>query len=186
MEANRVLKETEEKMMKAVENAKHEFTTVRTGRALLTLLDNIKVEAYGNPMPIKQVASLSVPEPRTMQIQPWDTSLVSAIEKAILKSDLGITPQNDGKIIRLHMPQLTEERRKELVKVVHKLAEEGKVSIRNIRRHTVEEFKKLEKEGKIPEDDGKHNEKKAQELHDKYILEVDKAVKKKEEEIMEV
>lgn len=186
MESNRVLKEAEEKMTKAVDNTKHEFTTVRTGRASLTLLDSVKVEAYGSTVPIKQVASLSVPEPRTMQIQPWDVSLVSAIEKAILKSDLGITPQNDGKIIRLHVPQLTEDRRKELVKVVHKLAEEGKVSIRNIRRHTVEEFKKLEKDGKIPEDEGKHNEKKAQELHDKFIAEIDKVVKKKEEEIMEV
>ena len=186
MEANRVLKETEEKMVKALENAKHEFSTVRTGRASLALLDTIRVDSYGNPMPLKQVASLSIPEPRTIQIQLWDMSLIGAIEKAILKSELGITPQNDGKIIRLHLPQLTEERRKELVKVVHKLAEESRIAIRNIRRHTVEEFKKLEKAGKIPEDEGKHNEKKAQELHDKYIVEIDKALKKKEEEIMEV
>jgi len=186
MESNRVLKETEEKMIKALENTKHEFATIRTGRASLTILDTIKVEAYGNPMSLKQVASLTIPEPRTIQIQPWDTSLMTPIEKAILKSDLGITPQNDGKIIRLHIPQLTEERRKELVKVVHKLAEEGRISVRNIRRHTVEEFKKLEKDGKIPEDEGKHSEKKAQELHDKYMVEIDKALKKKEEEIMEV
>ena len=139
-----------------MENVQHEFATVRTGRASASLLDTVKVEAYGTPTPIKQVASITIPEARSIQIQPWDASLMSAIEKALLKSDIGITPQNDGKMIRLNMPQLTQERRKELVKVIHKLAEEkGRVSIRTIRRHSVDVIKKDEKEGLIPEDEAK-------------------------------
>ncbi len=179
-------KKTDEKMNKALDALRKEFATLRTGRASLGMLDGIAVDYYGTATPLNQVANMAVPDPRTITIQPWEAKMLGEIEKAILKSDLGITPQNDGKIIRLHMPQLTEERRKELVKVVHKLAEEGRIAVRNIRRHTVEEFKKLEKDGKIPEDEGKHNEKKAQDLHDKYIVEIDKALKKKEEEIMEV
>jgi len=181
-----LLKETEEKMLKAVENAKHEFSKIRTGRASTALLDPVHVEAYGSSMTLKQVANVSVPDPRTLAIQPWDTSLVGAIEKAILKSDLGITPNNDGKIIRIVLPQLTEERRHDLVKIVRKLAEEGKIAIRSIRRHTVETLKKLEKDGTVPEDEGKQNEKKVQDLHDKYIKLVDEALQKKEAEIMEV
>ena len=184
---NTILKDTEDKMKKTLETVQHEFSTVRTGRASASLLDMIKVEAYGNPMPIKQLANVTIPEPRTIQIQPWDPSQIGAVEKAILKSDLGITPQNDGKIIRLHMPQLTEERRKELVKVVHKMSEEkGRIAVRNERRDAMEKFKKLKKDGQIPEDEEKHYEKKIQELHDKFIVEIDKAVKKKEEEIMAV
>ena len=187
MQENAIIKDSEEKMTKALETVRHEFSTVRTSRATPTLLDTIKVDAYGTATPLKQVASISVPEARTMVIQPWDASLMQAIEKAILKSDLGITPQNDGKSIRLNMPQLTEERRKDLIKVVHKIAEEkGRVSIRNIRRHAVDALKKMEKDGLIPEDEGKKLEKKAQELHDKFIAEIDKSIKKKEEEIMEV
>ncbi|MCX7918300.1 MAG: ribosome recycling factor [bacterium] len=181
-----LLKETEEKMLKAVENAKYEFSKIRTGRATTALLDPIHVEAYGGTMTIKQIANVSIPDPRTLAIQPWDVSLLGAIEKAILKSDLGITPNNDGKIIRIVLPQLTEERRHDLVKVVRKLAEEGRIAVRSIRRHTVETLKKLEKEGKLPEDEGKHNEKKVQELHDKYIKLIDEALAKKEAEIMEV
>lgn len=187
MTSNIILKDTEEKMHKTIENTVHEFATIRTGRASLTLLEPIKIEAYGgNPMPLKQIANLSIPDTRTIQIQPWDISLVSIIEKAILKSNLGITPQNDGKVIRLHMPQLTQERRKDLVKLVHKLAEEGRIAIRNIRRHAIEEYKKMEKNGDIPEDEGKKNEKKVHDLHDKYMTEIDSATKKKEAEIMEI
>jgi ribosome recycling factor len=187
MPDNAIIKDSEEKMNKALETVRHEFSTVRTSRATPTLLDTIKVDAYGTPTPLKQVASISVPEARTMLVQPWDASLMQAIEKAILKSDLGITPQNDGKAIRLSMPQLTEDRRKDLIKVVHRIAEEkGRVSIRNIRRHAVESLKKMEKDGLVPEDEGKKLEKKAQELHDRFIAEIDKSIKKKEEEIMEV
>jgi ribosome recycling factor len=187
MQENSIIKDSEEKMLKALESVRHEFSTVRTSRATPALLDNIKVEAYGSPMPIKQAASITCPEPRSIQIQPWDVSLIGAIEKAILKSDLGITPQNDGKIIRLNMPQLTQERRKELVKIIHKLAEEkGRISVRNIRRQAVETIKKQGKDGIIPEDEAKKLEKKMQDLHDKYIGEIDKLVTKKEEEIMEV
>ena len=181
-----LLKETEDKMLKAVDNAKYEFSKIRTGRASAAILDPIHVEAYGSSMTIKQVGNISIPDPRTLAIQPWDVSLAGAIEKAILKSDLGITPNNDGKIIRLTLPQLTEERRHDLVKVVRKLAEEGRIAIRTIRRHTVETLKKLEKDGKVPEDEGKHNEKKVQDLHDKYIKLIDEALQKKEAEIMEV
>ncbi len=187
MQENPIIKDSEEKMQKAMETVRHEFSTVRTSRAAPSLLDNIKVDAYGSQMPIKQAASITCPEPRSIQIQPWDVSLMGAIEKAILKSDLGITPQNDGKMIRLNMPQLTQERRKELVKIIHKLAEEkGRVSIRNIRRQAVETLKKQGKDGLIPEDEEKKLEKKIQEQHDKFILEIDKSLKKKEEEIMEV
>jgi len=182
-----ILKDSEDKMIKAVDSVKHEFSTVRTGRASTALLDNIKVEAYGAQTPIKQLANISTPESRTLQIQPWDASLMGAIEKAILKSDIGITPQNDGKTIRLSMPQLTQERRKELVKIIHKMAEEkGKVSIRTIRRHAVDILKKDEKDGKLPEDESKKQEKKVQDLHDKFIADIDAATKKKEAEIMEV
>lgn len=181
-----LLKETEDKMLKAVESAKYEFSKIRTGRASTALLDAIHVEAYGSSMTIKQVGNVSIPDPRTLAIQPWDGSLLGAIEKAILKSDLGITPNNDGKTIRITLPQLTEERRHDLVKVVRKLAEEGRIAIRTIRRHTVETLKKLEKDGKVPEDEGKHNEKKVQDLHDKYIKLIDESLHKKEAEIMEV
>ena len=181
-----LLKETEDKMIKAVESAKYEFSKIRTGRASTALLDAIHVEAYGSSMTIKQVGIVSIPDPRTLAIQPWDASLLGAIEKAILKSDLGITPNNDGKIIRITLPQLTEERRHDLVKVVRKLAEEGRIAIRTIRRHTIETLKKLEKDGKVPEDEGKHNEKKVQDIHDKYIKLIDEALHKKEAEIMEV
>jgi ribosome recycling factor len=181
-----LLKETEDKMVKAVESAKYEFSKIRTGRASTALLDSIHVDAYGSSMTIKQVGNVSIPDPRTIAIQPWDGSLLGAIEKAILKSDLGITPNNDGKIIRITLPQLTEERRHDLVKIIRKLAEEGRIAVRAIRRHTVETLKKLEKDGKVPEDEGKHNEKKVQELHDKYIKLIDEALHKKEAEIMEV
>lgn len=181
-----LLKETEDKMNKAIENARLEFSKIRTSRASLTLLDPIKVEAYGSVMAIKQLANLSIPEPRTIVIQPWDASLMSAIEKGILKSDLGITPNNDGKVIRITLPQLTEERRRDLVKIVRKLAEEGRIAVRAIRRHTVETLKQLEKDGKVPEDEGKHNEKKVQDIHDKYIKLIDESLQKKEAEIMEV
>jgi ribosome recycling factor len=187
MQENTIIKDSEEKMLKALESVRHEFSTVRTSRATPSLLDNIKVDAYGSQMPIKQAASITCPEPRSIQIQPWDVSLMGAIEKAILKSDLGITPQNDGKLIRLNMPQLTQDRRKELVKIIHKLAEEkGRIAVRNIRRQAVETLKKQGKDGIIPEDEAKKLEKKMQDLHDKYIGEIDKLVTKKEEEIMEV
>jgi ribosome recycling factor len=170
-------------MDKAVEAVKREFATVRTGKATTALLDLVRVEAYGSEMPLNQVASVSAPEPKLLTVQPWDKSLLKAVEKAILASDLGLTPSNDGAIIRIPIPPLTEERRRELVKVVHKFAEEGRVAIRHARADAITKIKKTEH---VSDDEKKHAEKDVQKLHDDHLKQVDAAVKAKEADIMEV
>ncbi|MBI2952574.1 ribosome recycling factor [bacterium] len=183
---NDITHEARSHMQKAVESVQHEMALIRTGRATTNLLDVVRVEYYGAHVPVNQVATIGVPEPRLLTIQPWDKSAISAIEKAILASGLGLTPSNDGTIIRLPIPQLTEERRKDLVRVVHKLAEEGRVSIRNARREANEMLKEGEKEGEIPEDDCKKAQKHVQDLTDEHIKKIDEILKRKETEIMEV
>ena len=178
--------EVESKMEKRVQGLLGEYKTIRAGRANASVLDKISVEYYGSLTPVNQVGSISSPEPRLLVIQPWDTSLLREIEKAINKSDLGISPQNDGKVIRLSFPPLTEERRKELVKQVKKYAEETKVQIRNARRDGIEMYKKQKKDGEITEDDMKKIEKDIQALTDKYIKEVDSIAADKEKEITEL
>jgi ribosome recycling factor len=177
------LKHAKQQMDKSVEAVKREFATVRTGKATTALLDLVRVEAYGSEVPLTQVASVAAPEPKLLTIQPWDKSLLKPIEKAILGSDLGLTPSNDGHLIRIPLPPLTEERRKELVKVIHKLAEEGRVGIRHARTETIAKIKKTEH---VSEDEQKKAEKDAQKTHDEHLKLVDNAVKAKEAEIMEV
>ena len=180
------LKVYEEKMTKSYDAMIREFTAIRAGRANPHVLDKLKVDYYGTPTPIQQVGNISVPEPRMLQIQPWEKSLIKAIEKAILTSDLGITPSNDGTVIRLVFPELTEERRKDLVKDIKKKSEAAKVAIRNIRRDANEVFKKQNKANEISEDDMKDLETKTQKMTDKYIADIDKAVDEKSKEIMTV
>ncbi len=177
------VKHARQAMDKAVEAVKREFATVRTGKATTALLDLVRVDAYGSEMPLNQVASVAAPEPKLLTIQPWDKTLLKAIEKAILTSDLGLTPANDGTLIRIPIPALTEERRKDLVKVVHKLAEEGRVAVRHARTEAITRIKKTEH---VSEDEKKHAEKDVQKLHDDHLKLVDAAVKTKEAEIMEV
>lgn len=176
-------KEFKERMQKSLDHLASEFATVRAGRANAGVLDHIQVEYYGSPTPIQQVASISSPDPRSLVIQPWDGSVLKAIEKAILTSDLGINPTNDGKCIRLLFPQLTEERRKDLVKQVKKYGEECKVAIRNIRRDAIDTFKKQQKASEITEDDLKGLEKEMQKTTDEFIKKVDEMVAKKEKEL---
>ena len=176
----------EEKMLKTIEHVKADFASVRAGRANAGVLDRIMVEYYGTPTPLNQVAAIASPDPRTLTIQPWDGTLLRAIEKAIQTSDLGINPQNDGRIIRLSFPQLTEERRKELTKQVHKYGEDGTVAIRNIRREAMDAFKKSEKKGELTEDDLKDLEKELQNLTDKQCKVLDDLTSKKEKELMAV
>ena len=175
-----------EKMDHSIEALKKEFASVRTGRASLALLDGIKVDYYGTPTPLQQVASLSVPESRQIAIQPWNQKIISDIEKAIMKSDLGLTPTNDGKVIRINIPLLTEERRKQLVKVVRKNSEDAKVAVRNIRRDVNDEIKKLEKEKHLSEDDTKKSLDEIQKFTDSYVKKIDEILMHKEKEIMEV
>lgn len=176
----------EEKMKKAIEALRREFVTLRAGRATPALLDKITVDYYGTPTPITQVANISVPEPRMITIQAWEKTMIAQIEKAILKSDLGLTPNSDGVVIRLNIPQLTQQRRTELVKVVHKKAEENRIAIRNLRRDANDIVKKLEKEKSISEDEAKKAQEDMQKLTDKYIKEVDQVMSAKEKEILEV
>jgi ribosome recycling factor len=183
---NAMYTEYENKMKKTVEVLHSEFTSVRAGRANASVLDHIRVEYYGSPTPIQQIASISTPDPRSLVIQPWDASSLKAVEKALQTSDLGINPTNDGRVIRLMFPQLTEERRKELVKQVAKYGEEAKVAIRNIRRDAMEIFKAQKKKSEITEDDLKDIEKDLQKLTDDYIKEIDKVSEKKEKELYEV
>ena len=178
--------EFESKMKKTTEVLSQQLEAVRAGRANAAVLNQISVEYYGVPTPIQQVASVSVPDPRTLMIQPWDASILKGIEKAILASELGINPQNDGRVIRLVFPQLTEERRKELAKQVKKYGEEAKVAVRNIRRDAIDKFKKQQKASEITEDDYKNNEKDIQKLTDDYIKEVDVITDKKEKELFEI
>jgi ribosome recycling factor len=170
-------------MDKAVEAVRREFATVRTGKATTSLLDLVRVEAYGNDLPLNQVANVAAPEPKLLTIQPWDRGLLKAVEKAILASDLGLTPSNDGNLIRIPVPPLTAERRKELVKVVHKFAEEGRVAVRHARTEAINRIKKAEH---VSDDEKKHAEKDVQKLHDDRLKLVEDAVKTKEAEIMEV
>jgi ribosome recycling factor len=174
------------RMDKSVETAAHEFNTVRTGRASAALLDRIEVDYYGTPTPLKQLATINVPEPRMLTIQPYDPSSVKSIERAIQESDLGLTPSNDGKIIRLPIPQLTEERRKELVKVVRGLAEEGRVAVRNVRRDVMHHLKELVKAGEVGDDAERRAEERVQKLTDDHVARIDDLLKRKEAEIMEV
>jgi ribosome recycling factor len=177
--------ETRESMGKSVVALKNELKRVRTGRASLAILDGIKVDYYGTPTPLNQMATLAVPESRLITIQPWDVSVIKDIEKALLKSDLGLTPSNDGKIIRISIPALTEERRKELVKVVRKICEDYKVSIRNIRRDSNELLKSMKKDGEISEDDAFKSQDEVQKITDGHIKLVDECFTVKEKEILE-
>lgn len=176
----------EEKMKKSVEAVERDFGAVRAGRANASVLNRIQVDYYGTPTPIQQIAAVASPDPRTLLITPWDASALKGIEKAIQESDLGINPQNDGKSIRLAFPQLTEERRKELVKQIHKYAENGKVAIRNIRRDAMEKFKSMEKKSEITEDDRKDYEKELQDMTEKRCKQIDELTAKKEAELMAV
>ncbi|HWZ28994.1 MAG TPA: ribosome recycling factor [Gemmatimonadales bacterium] len=178
-----LLKQAKQAMEKSIESVKREFSTVRTGKATTALLDLVRVDAYGNMMPLNQVASVAAPEPKLLTVTPWDKSLAKAIEKAIVVSELGLTPSSDGTIIRIPIPPLTEERRKELVKVVHKFAEEGRVAVRHARTDAIGKAKKLEH---VSEDEKKHAEKDVQKLHDEKMKQIEDAVKGKEAEIMEV
>ncbi|NLK08093.1 MAG: ribosome recycling factor [Firmicutes bacterium] len=181
-----ILKDGERRMQGVIENTKQDFATVRTGRANPALLDRIQAEYYGTMTPLNQMASISAPEARLLLIQPWDKSAVKDIERAIQKSDLGLTPNTDGEVIRIPIPALTEERRKELVRFVRKAAEDNRIAVRNIRRDANDSLRSLEKEGDVSEDDRHRAEAEVQELTDKFIEEIDKLLKEKEAEIMEV
>jgi ribosome recycling factor len=180
-----IYQDSRESMSKAVESLNNELKRVRTGRASLSILDGIKVDYYGTLTPLNQMATLAVPESRLITIQPWDVSVIQDIEKAILKSDLGLTPANDGKILRISIPPLTEERRKELVKLVHKMCEEHKVSVRNARRDSNELLKSLKKDGDISEDEAFKAQEEIQKITDEHINLIDECYTKKEKEILE-
>jgi ribosome recycling factor len=180
-----IYQETRENMGKSVDDLKREFKRVRTGRASLSILDGIRVNYYGTPTPLNQMATLAVPESRLITIQPWDVSGIKEIEKAILKSDLGLTPSSDGKIVRIAIPPLTEERRKELVRVINKVSEEHKVAVRNIRRDANEMLKDLKKEGDISEDEAFKAQDQVQKITDDHINLVEQVTKEKEKEILE-
>ena len=179
-------KDATHKMEQAVAHLKDDLAGIRTGRAAPAVINRVTVEYYGTPVPLNQLAGVSVPEPRLLQIQPFDKSAISAIERAIMQSDIGITPSNDGNVIRLAFPPLTEERRKELVKQVHHRAEEARVAVRNVRRHAKEEMEKLEHDGAISQDDLIRAEKELQKLTDRFVTEVDEIQGHKEQELMEV
>ena len=186
MSVDSALRDAADKMVKAVSHLREDLSAFRTGRATPALLHRVSVEYYGAPVPLQQLASMTVPEPRTLMVQPFDKTAIGSIEKAILSSDLGITPSNDGNVIRLSFPPLTEERRRELVKQVHARAEDGRVAVRNIRRHHKDELEKLEKQREISEDDLKRAEKELQKLTDQYVAEIDDIQRHKEHELMEV
>jgi len=181
-----LLADAARRMDKSIEATAHELNTIRTGRASAALLDRIAVDYYGQATPLRQLATINVPEPRLLTVQPFDPSSVKAIERAIQESDLGLTPSNDGKIIRLPIPQLTEERRKELVKVVRHLAEEGRVAVRNVRRDVMHDLKELVKDGEVGDDEEHRAEDRAQKVTDEHVKRIDDLLKHKEEEIMEV
>ncbi len=183
MVLERIYKETEEKMKKSLEIFREELAKIRAGVASPAILDVVKVEYYGEEMPVKQLATISVPEPRLIVIQPWDKNSLPEIEKAIWRANLGLNPSNDGSIIRIHIPELTDERRKELIKLVKTEAEHAKVSVRNVRREAIEKLRKAKKDSEITEDDERKGEDKIQKITDKYIKEVDKVAEAKEEEI---
>ena len=181
-----LLGDARQRMKASLETVHRELTSMRTGRASLSMLDNIRVDYYGTPTPLSQVGNLGIPDPTLITIQPWDASILPAIEKAIRLSDLDLNPQNDGKLIRIPIPSLTEERRKVLVKHAHRHAEEGRVAIRNVRRDTNDHLKKLLKDHAVSEDDEKHAVAEVQKLTDQHIEEINASLKKKEAEIMEV
>ncbi len=181
-----VQKSAEQRMQKAVEHLRQELTSIRTGRATPALLDRIQVDYYGTPTPVNAVANITAPDPRMVVVQPWEKSMLAVIEKAIQKSDLGINPTNDGQVLRLVMPQPTQDRRKELVKQVHHRAEEARVAIRNIRRDSVDHVKKLDKDGQVQADEAHRAQEKLEKLTAQFIAHVEEASKKKEAEVMEV
>lgn len=181
-----VCQDAEVRMQKVVEQAKKDFGSIRTGRANPAILDRVVVDCYGSQMPLNQVANVSAPEPRMILVQPWDKTILGEVEKAILKADLGFNPANDGNVIRLAIPQLTEERRREYVKLLKKDAEEKRIAVRGVRRDANEKLKKMEKNGEITEDEQKKGLDEVQKLTDKYIAEIDQLMANKEQEIMEV
>jgi ribosome recycling factor len=181
-----LLRDTEEKMQKALEATRRDLSTIRTGRANPAILDRVEVEYYGSRLPLTQVATVSAPEPRMLVIAPWDKGALGPIERSLQKSDLGLTPNNDGNVIRLIIPQLTEERRREMTKMVHRKIEDGKVSVRNVRREAIEDLRALKKAGDAAEDEEKRTEEQVQKITDKYIYELDVAKTAKDAELMEV
>lgn len=181
-----VIKNADDKMAKSVSHLETEFTEIRAGRANPSVLDKVKVDYYGSPTPVNQVAAVSVTEARTLTIQPWDSSLLRAIEKAIQTSEIGINPQNDGKVIRMIFPPLTEDRRKEIVKDIAKMGEEAKVAVRAIRREAMDKLKAMKKSSEITEDDQKHGEKKIQDITDNHIKKIDSLTEKKQKQVMEI
>jgi len=180
------LEDAKRRMDKSIEMTRTEFNSVRTGRASAALLDRISIDYYGTPTPLKNMATIGAPEPRMLTVQPFDPTQIKAIEKAVQESDLGLTPSNDGKLIRLPIPQLTEERRKELVKVVRNMAEEGKVAVRNVRRDAIHHLKELVDKGEVGSDEEHRAEERVQKLTDDHVHEIDELLKRKEAEIMEV
>ena len=185
-EVHTVLRSADDKMKKAAAVTHDDLNRIRTGRASPSFVESLMVDAYGTQTPLNQLASINVPEPRLLVVQPYDRNIISAIEKAIMSSDLGVNPSNDGAVIRLPFPQLTEERRKEMIKVAHHRAEEGRVAVRNVRRHSKDELEKLQKDGKISEDDLKRAEKDLQKETDAHVEEIDKLLAAKEKELREV
>jgi ribosome recycling factor len=186
MSASQIKKDADHRMKKSVENIQNEFNKIRTGRATPALLDTVKVEYYGTIVPLSQAATISVPEPRLIAIQPWDKNMIPEIEKAILKSDLGLTPSNDGTFVRLPIPQLSEERRNDLVKLVKKFAEEGRIAVRNVRRDANDHLKKMQKDHEISEDELSIELDDIQEMTNMRIKDIDDLLEKKEKEILEV
>lgn len=185
MELDEILLRTEDAMSKSLDFTKQQITKVRTGRASASMLDSVKPDYYGSPTPLSQMANISVPDPRTIIVQPWDRSTLNDIEKAIRTADLGFNPMNDGTIIRIPVPPLTEDRRKEFVKVCKKYAEDGKIAVRNIRRDMIEDIRKAEKDKHITEDDKKFGEEEVQKITDDFIKKIDEILKAKEKELME-
>lgn len=186
MSLKEIVRETSDKMVKTVESTQREFLTVRTGRASTALVEGVQVSYYGTPTPLKQLATLSTPDPKLIVIQPWDVTLLKEIEHAILQANLGITPNNDGRVIRLGMPQLTHERREELAKVVRKIAEDGRISIRTARHHSIELIRKLDKSPSISEDERFTAQDEIQKLTDRHISKIDEILKQKEKEVLEL
>ena len=186
MSAKELIKDAKHRMDKTAENFVNELTKIRTGRATPTLLDTVKVDYYGQSVPLNQAANISVPEPRLIVVQPWEKNMLAEIERAIMKADLGLNPGNDGTMIRVPIPQLSEERRKDLVKLVHKFAEEGKIAIRNVRRDVNDHLKKMEKNNEISEDELSVELDIVQELTDEHVKKIDEILEKKEKEVLEV
>ncbi|MDO9464567.1 MAG: ribosome recycling factor [bacterium] len=181
-----IISQAEDKMKKSIEAVKVELATIRTGRASASLVEHIMVDCYGSPAPLNQVAGISVPETQLIIVQPWDKNIISDVEKAIIKANIGLTPINDGKVLRIPVPSPTEERRKELIKIVKKIGEEGKISIRGIRRDTIAEIKNLQKNGQVPEDDAFRDEEHIQKITDQHIGQIDEVVGNKEKALMAI